>query len=56
MTGQNAEKSWQCLRCLWILGGREGDEIEQHSPSCPFHSTGGDPEPKDVEVASSDVG
>ncbi len=53
MTEQNIEKSWQCRRCLWILGGREGDEIAEHSESCPFRATGGDPEPKDVEVAST---
>ena len=55
MTEQNTEKSWQCLRCLWILGGREGDEIAEHSQACPFHASGGDPGERDVGVASSDV-
>jgi hypothetical protein len=54
MTAPDTEKSWQCLRCLWIFAGREGDEIEQHSESCPFRSSGGDPDPQDVEVASTD--
>lgn len=50
-----AEKSWHCQRCLWIFTGREGDEIPEHSAQCPFHATGGDPEPRDVQVAGSEV-
>jgi hypothetical protein len=56
MTATDTENAWQCLRCLWILGGREGDEIEEHAQACPFRATGGDPEPQDVEVANRDVG
>jgi len=54
MTAQDDEKAWQCRRCLWIFAGREGDEIEEHSASCPFRASGGDPEPKDLQVGGAD--
>jgi hypothetical protein len=52
MTEANEKARWQCLRCLWILGGREGDEIAEHAQACPFRDSGHDPEPKDLQVGA----
>lgn len=52
MTEPEPKTSWQCLRCLWILSGREGDEIPDHAQQCPFRDTGEDPTPKDLHIGN----
>ncbi len=52
MSDTAPKTTWECLRCLWILGGREGDEIPDHAKQCPFHDTGEDPAPKDLQVGN----
>jgi rubredoxin len=47
--------SWQCQRCLWILGGRGGDEIREHATECPFRDTGKDPQPRDLQVGADET-
>jgi len=52
MSEHASKTKWVCLRCLWILGGREGEEIPDHSTECPFRNTGEDPEQADLHVGS----
>lgn len=44
------KNSWECQRCLWILGGKGGEEIPEHSPACPFRDSGSDPDPKELQI------
>jgi len=53
MTEPEKTETWQCTRCLWILTGREGDEIAEHTPQCPFHGTGDDPDVGEVQVGGA---
>jgi hypothetical protein len=53
MTDPSEKERWQCLRCLWILGGREGEEIPEHAQQCPFRDTGEDPSPEDLQVGGA---
>ncbi len=53
MTDSAKTETWQCTRCLWILTGREGDEIAEHGAQCPFHGTGDDPEVGHVQVGGA---
>ena len=46
------ETEWKCLRCLWLIGGREGSEITEHATQCPFHGTGADPDPADLAIGA----
>jgi hypothetical protein len=46
---------WECLRCLWILTGREGEEIPEHADLCPFRDTGKDPQPQDLQIGDKGV-
>jgi hypothetical protein len=50
MADPNANESWECLRCLWIFTGKEGQEIAEHSRACPFRDSGEDPEPTDLQI------
>ena len=45
-------ESWECLRCLWILTGKGGEEIPEHSRACPFRDSGEDPEPHDLQIGA----
>jgi hypothetical protein len=47
------KKNWECQRCLWILGGRGGEEIPEHGPGCPFRDSGGDPEPQELQIGAN---
>jgi hypothetical protein len=46
------DEQWECGRCFWLLNGRPGDEIPEHSRQCPFRASGTDPEPVDLEEKS----
>ena len=42
----------ECTRCEWVLSGKVGEPVNEHSPTCPFRDTDRDPEPVDVEEQS----
>lgn len=36
-------KPLDCGRCQWVKDGRPGEEIPEHTQSCPYRETGNDP-------------
>jgi hypothetical protein len=43
------KSDWECGRCFWLLNGRPGEEVPEHSRHCPYRDAGGDPKVSDLE-------